>query len=198
MSEIFRIIFHSLKEFPAANCCLLAGKHCWLSSRRKQLPPSPLSTYKVVVTNAYTKAADWSPHSQHTAQKVCVSNSPVSKMPMPGREEPAFCSLSAERSFVCSSSSSQSSPQLQRALWILTLGSMGLEVRKKALQCSLPQCLLHLTRLILNFYVMQENERKHNTDSEEDLEVTFIAEQLQEGHTKKSHYTFLYAGANLE
>lgn len=70
---------------------------------------------------------------------------------------------------------------------------------EKALQCSLPQYLLYLTRPILNFYVMQENDRKHNTDSEEDIKVTsLIAEQPREGHTKKSHYTFLYAGANLE
>ena len=138
--------------------------------------------------------------SQPTAQVVCVSNTPVSKMRvlLPGREEPAFCSPSAERSFVCSSSSSQSSPQLQCALWILTLRSMRLEVRKKVLQCRLPQYLLYLTRPILKFYMMQENEREPNTDSEEDIKVTFIAEQPQEGHTKKPHYTFLYAGASLE
>lgn len=139
----------------------------------------------MVVTNAHAKAANWSPHRQHSAQKVCISNSPVSKMRvlMPAREDSAFCSPSAERSFVSSSSSSQSSSQLQCTLWILTLGSMRLEVRKKAGQCSLPQYLLHFTRPILDFHVMQENERKHNTDSEKDIKVTFIAEQPWEGHT---------------
>lgn len=57
-----------------------------------------------MVTNAHAKAADWSPHSQHMAQKVCISNSPGSKKTvlMPGREEPDFCSLSSERSLVIS------------------------------------------------------------------------------------------------
>lgn len=43
---------------------------------------------------------------------------------------------------------------------------------------------------------MQKNER--NTDSEGDIKATSTSVQPWGRHTKESHYTFLYAGANLE
>lgn len=89
--------FHYFQEFPAENYCFLEGKHCW-PSRRKWLLPSPFSSYKVVVAHAHAHVANWSPHSHHTAQKVCVCYSPVSKMRVlvPGREEQLMLSVSTK------------------------------------------------------------------------------------------------------
>lgn len=59
---------------------------------------SPFSSYKVVVTHSHAQVTDWSPHSHHSAQKVCVCYSPVSKMRVlvPGREEQLLLSFSTQ------------------------------------------------------------------------------------------------------
>lgn len=43
-----------------------------------------------------------------------------------------------------------------------------------------------------------KEREKHNTDSEGDIKATSISVQPWTTHKKKSHYTVLYAGANLE
>lgn len=134
-------------------------------------------------------------YSQCTEQKVCISNSPASKMlvMMSGREEPAFCSLSEERSFICSSPSSQPSLQEQHVLWILTLRSTRLEVRKMALQFK-----LYLTRPVLNSYVVPREWEK--TQQCVTAKTTLKSHLLLSSHrrdTQRSLIT-LYAVANLE
>lgn len=51
-----------------------------------------------MVAHAHAQVANWSPHSHHTAQKVCVCYSPVSKMRVlvPGREEQLMLSVSTK------------------------------------------------------------------------------------------------------
>lgn len=67
--------------------------------------------------------------------------------------------------------------------------------RSEKRPCSAACLSTSYNRPILNFHRMQKNERKHKTESEGDLHIT---EQPQEEHTKKSHYIFFHASANLE
>lgn len=169
------------QEFTAANCCLLEGKHCWLS-RRKWLPPSPFP-----VTRWWLQmlTPNWSPHSHPTAQKVCVCYSPVSKMRVlvPGREEQLLLSIS--RKELCL--------QLIQLLVICPaaprfgFGVYNTRGQKKGPTVQPASVYLIPYQAQLRTLCDAKEWEKHNTDSEGDIKVSSISVQV--GDTQRTSIT---------
>lgn len=149
-----------------------------------------------MVTHARARGADWSPHSPHTAQKVWVCCSPVTKIRLlvPGREEELLPSISTKELHL----------QLNQPLVICPAAPcIGLGVYKAGGQKKGPTVQPASVYLIpyqaqLRTLCDAKKNEKQNIDSEGDIKATSISVQPWGTHTKESHYTFLYIGANLE